>query len=79
MSFQRGRPLRWQQGVQAATGDEIVERAGVLERKLEVIGGAATTLTDLIDTERSLRLELLIVGLIVAELVLAIVQFAFRR
>ncbi|HWE47568.1 MAG TPA: RMD1 family protein, partial [Caulobacteraceae bacterium] len=40
---------------------EIVERAEVLERKLEVIGQAATAMNDIIDTERSVRLELLIV------------------
>lgn len=58
---------------------EIVERAEVLERKLDAIGRAATAMTDIIDTERSLRLELLIVGLILAELLLAALQFIFRR
>ncbi|HEY3813430.1 MAG TPA: RMD1 family protein [Caulobacteraceae bacterium] len=58
---------------------EIVERAEVLERKLEVIGQAATAMNDIIDTERSVRLELLIVGLILAELLLAVIQFAWRR
>ncbi len=58
---------------------EIVERAEVLERKLDAVGRAATAMTDIIDTERSLRLELLIVGLILAELFLAALQFIWRR
>ena len=58
---------------------EIVERAEVLERKLEVIGQAATAMNDIIDTERSLRLELLIVGLILGELVLGLLQFTLRH
>jgi uncharacterized Rmd1/YagE family protein len=51
---------------------EIIERAEALGRKLEVVGETATTLTDLIDTQRSLRLEIAIVVLIVAELFVAI-------
>jgi uncharacterized Rmd1/YagE family protein len=58
---------------------EIVERAGVLERKLDAIGRAATAMTDIIDTERSLRLELLIVGLFLAELLVGLLQLAWRR
>jgi uncharacterized Rmd1/YagE family protein len=58
---------------------EIVERAEVLERKLELIGQAATAMNDIMDTERSVRLELLIVGLILAELLLAVVQFVWRH
>jgi uncharacterized Rmd1/YagE family protein len=54
---------------------EIVERAEALGRKLEVVGETATTLTDLIDTKRSLRLEFIIVLLIVAELLIAIVGY----
>jgi uncharacterized Rmd1/YagE family protein len=40
-----------------------------------VVGETATTLTDLIDTKRSLRLEFIIVLLIVAELLIAIVGY----
>jgi uncharacterized Rmd1/YagE family protein len=58
---------------------EIVERAEVLERKLDAIGRAATAMTDIIDTERSLRLELLIVALILAELVVGALQLTLHR
>lgn len=53
---------------------EIIERAEALGRKLEVISDTATALTDLIDTERSLRLELAIVLLIVSELIVSLYQ-----
>jgi required for meiotic nuclear division protein 1 len=43
----------------------------VLNGKMGVIATAAETFTDMIDTARSARLELLIVVLILAELVIA--------
>jgi uncharacterized Rmd1/YagE family protein len=58
---------------------EIVERAEALDRKLTVVGETATALTDLIDTQRSLRLEVAIVLLIVIEIALAVVQLVWRR
>ncbi|MBL6853693.1 MAG: RMD1 family protein [Alphaproteobacteria bacterium] len=53
---------------------EIVERGTLLNGKLTVIGTVAETFTDMIDTARSTRLEILIVVLILAELVIAAVQ-----
>lgn len=53
---------------------ELTERADTLNRKVEVIGKTATALTDLIDTQRSLRLELIIVLLILAEIFLTLWQ-----
>jgi uncharacterized Rmd1/YagE family protein len=53
---------------------ELRERAGALHRKLEVIGDTAEIFSDLIDTERSLRLELIIVLLIVFEIVITFYQ-----
>ncbi|WP_230531027.1 RMD1 family protein [Microvirga roseola] len=53
---------------------ELKERASALHRKLVVIGDTAQTLTDLIDTERSLRLELIIVLLIVFEIFITFYQ-----
>lgn len=50
---------------------ELKERADALNRKLSVIAETAKALTDIIDTERSLRLELIIVILIVLEVVIA--------
>jgi len=55
---------------------ELDERAEVLNRKLELIGQTARLMTDLIDTERSLRLEWAIVILIIAEIGLTLYQMA---
>ncbi|HEX3808199.1 MAG TPA: RMD1 family protein [Rhizomicrobium sp.] len=52
---------------------EIIERGTLLNGKVTVVGSAAETFTDLIDTARSARLELLIVVLILAELVIGAV------
>ena len=57
---------------------ELVERAETLARKLELVGDTVTVLTDLIDTNRSLRLELMVVGLILAEIGLTLIQMARR-
>ncbi len=50
---------------------ELKERAEALTRKLAVIAKTAEVLTDIIDTKRSLRLEIIIVVLIAVELVIA--------
>ncbi|HEX4408859.1 MAG TPA: RMD1 family protein [Xanthobacteraceae bacterium] len=50
---------------------ELKERAEGLSRKLTVIADTAEVLADIIDTRRSLRLEIIIVILIAVELVLA--------
>jgi required for meiotic nuclear division protein 1 len=50
---------------------EIVERGTLLNGKMTVLASAAETFTDMMDTARSARLELLIVVLIVAELIIA--------
>jgi uncharacterized Rmd1/YagE family protein len=53
---------------------ELKERVDSLNRKLTVISDTARALTDMSDTERSLRLELLIVGLIAFEIVITLLQ-----
>jgi uncharacterized Rmd1/YagE family protein len=53
---------------------EIVERGTLLAGKLDVIGTVAETFTDMIDTARSTRLEILITVLILAELVIAALE-----
>jgi uncharacterized Rmd1/YagE family protein len=53
---------------------ELVERADTLGHKLELIGETVTVLTDLIDTNRSFRLEAIVVVLILAEIALTLVQ-----
>jgi uncharacterized Rmd1/YagE family protein len=53
---------------------ELKERVDGLDRKLTVIAETANALTDLIDTRRSLRLELAIVLLIVFEIAIAVYQ-----
>jgi len=50
---------------------ELKERAEALTRKLAVIADTAEVFTDIIDTRRSLRLEIIIVILIAVELVIA--------
>jgi uncharacterized Rmd1/YagE family protein len=50
---------------------ELEERAETLARKLAVISNTAELLTDMIDTRRSLRLEIIIVVLIAIEIVVA--------
>jgi len=50
---------------------ELKERADLLTRKLTVITDTAKALADIIDTERSVRLEQIIVVLIALEIVIA--------
>jgi uncharacterized Rmd1/YagE family protein len=52
---------------------EIVERGTLLNGKVSVVAAAAQTFTDMMDTARSARLEVLIVVLILAELVVAVI------
>jgi uncharacterized Rmd1/YagE family protein len=60
---------------------ELIERAGILDRKLNLIGQTARLITDLMDTERSLRLEIIVVVLIALEIALSVFQilWAIRR
>src|SRR5262249_44136067 len=48
---------------------ELSERVEALSRKLTVIADTATTLADIIDTKRTLRLEIVVVFLIAFEIV----------
>lgn len=50
---------------------ELHERAEALTRKLAVIADTAEVLTDIIDTRRSLRLEIIVVILIAVEIIFA--------
>jgi uncharacterized Rmd1/YagE family protein len=52
---------------------EIIERGTLLNGKVTVVGSVAETFTDLIDTARSARLELLVVILFLAELIIGAV------
>jgi uncharacterized Rmd1/YagE family protein len=58
---------------------ELKERVGLLNRKLAVITETANAFTDIIDTERSLRLELIIVLLIVFEIVITFYQMVMGK
>jgi len=53
---------------------ELIERAETLDRKLTVVGSTAGALLDMLDTSRFVRLEILVVALIVAELALGLVE-----
>ena len=57
---------------------ELKERAGTLGRKLNVVQETARALTDLIDAQRSLRLEATIVLLIVFEVLITLYELFFR-
>jgi len=57
---------------------ELSERAETLNRKIAVIADTATTLSDIIDTKRSLRLEIIVVILIALE-ILGMVYEIFTR
>jgi len=58
---------------------EIKERRDALGSKLDLIGHTAQTLTQLEQTRRSLRLELYIVLLIVAEIVIMLYEILLRH
>ena len=58
---------------------ELRERVETLNRKLAVIAETATTLADLIDTQRSLRLEIIIVLLIAFEIVITFYEIYARQ
>ena len=53
---------------------ELKERVDTLNRKLAVVAETANTLADIIDTRRSLRLELIIVVLIAFEIIVTFYQ-----
>src|SRR5262249_34324136 len=57
---------------------ELKERADLLTRKLTVISDTAKALADIIDTERSLRLERIIIALILLSTILTGYQLFFR-
>lgn len=57
---------------------ELKERADVLTCKLTVISDSAKAFADIIDTERSLRLEVIIILLIAVEIVIAGLQILLR-
>ena len=58
---------------------ELKERADILTRKLAVVSDSAKVLSDLIDTQRSLRLEMIIVALIGLDIVIAALEFLSQK
>src|SRR6202051_4381139 len=58
---------------------ELSERVETLNRKLAVISDTATTLSDIIDTKRSLPLELIVVFLIAFEIVITFYEIYSRQ
>jgi uncharacterized Rmd1/YagE family protein len=57
---------------------ELKERANALHHKLDTIQQTTRALTDIIDTERSVRLEAIIVALIIVEVLIAAYDLFFR-
>jgi required for meiotic nuclear division protein 1 len=58
---------------------ELSERVETLNRKLAMIADTASTLADIIDTKRSLRLELIVVALIAFEIVVTSYEIYARQ
>src|SRR5664279_1724997 len=58
---------------------ELSERVETLNRKLAVIADTATTLADIIDTKRSLRLEIVVVFLIAFEIAVTFYEIFARN
>jgi uncharacterized Rmd1/YagE family protein len=58
---------------------ELTARVETLNRKLEVVAETADTLADIIDTRRSLRLEIVVVLLIAVEIVIGLSQIFAAR
>jgi required for meiotic nuclear division protein 1 len=58
---------------------ELSERAETLNRKLEVIADTASRLADIVDTKRSLRLEVIVVFLIAFEIVVTFYEIYARN
>ena len=58
---------------------ELSERADTLSRKLTVIADTANTLADIIDTKRSLRLEIIVVILIAFEIIVTFYEIYIRN
>jgi len=56
----------------------LKERADFLTRKLTVISDSAKAFADIIDTERSLRLEFIIVVLILMQIIIDGLQMVMR-
>ena len=59
--------------------DELESRGRTLTAKIDVIGKTAEALTDLIDAERSVRLEWTIIVLIAVEILLSLFQIFYGR
>ena len=57
---------------------ELKERAGALSRKLEVVVETGRVLTDILDTDRAMRLEATIVVLIVMEILVTLYQIFYH-
>jgi uncharacterized Rmd1/YagE family protein len=58
---------------------ELKQRVDALNRKLSVVAETADTLADIIDTRRSLRLEIIVVLLIAFEIVITFYQIYTAR
>jgi uncharacterized Rmd1/YagE family protein len=58
---------------------ELSERAETMNRKLEVIADTATTLSDIIDTKRALRLEIIVIFLIAFEILVTFYEIYTRH
>jgi uncharacterized Rmd1/YagE family protein len=58
---------------------ELSERAETLNRKIEVIADTASRLADIVDTKRSVRLEIIVIFLIAFEIVITFYEIYARN
>jgi uncharacterized Rmd1/YagE family protein len=58
---------------------ELSERAETLNRKIEVIADTASRLADIVDTKRSVRLEIIVIFLIAFEIVITFYEIYARQ
>ena len=56
---------------------ELIDRSRAIDRKLSLVGQTVQTLLELVQDQRSVRLELYIIGLICIEILLSIYQIFF--
>jgi uncharacterized Rmd1/YagE family protein len=57
---------------------ELIERGEAVDRKLELVGDTTRTVLELVQDQRSVRLELYIIGLIAIEILLSVYELFIR-
>ena len=58
---------------------ELIERSEAVDRKLELVGDTTRTALDLVQDQRSTRLEWYIIGLIAIEILISVYELFLRQ